>query len=53
MKRIVNISDINLKSPTKDGDKVVLKADCLATTFRFVDQAPAKGAAQAKPGGAK
>jgi type IV pilus assembly protein PilO len=37
LKRIVNISDISLRSPDKKGDKVVLKVDCLATTFRFVD----------------
>ncbi|MHB1845275.1 MAG: type IV pilus inner membrane component PilO [Deltaproteobacteria bacterium] len=49
LKRIVNISEISLKSPTKQGDKVVLKADCLATTFRFVDKSP--GAAKA--GGVK
>ncbi len=49
LKRIVNISDIQLKSPTRQGDKVVLKADCLATTFRFVD----KSASAAKKGGGK
>lgn len=61
LKRIVNISDISLKSPSKRGDKVVLQADCLATTFRFVEQAAAKdkakgpGAPGAAPpkGGAK
>jgi type IV pilus assembly protein PilO len=46
LKRIVNISDISLKTPEKKGDKVVLKVDCLATTFRFVE---AKGAGS-KPG---
>ncbi len=45
LKRIVNISDIGLKSPDKKGDKVVLKVDCLATTFRFVEARPV-----AKPG---
>jgi type IV pilus assembly protein PilO len=48
LKRIVNISDIALKSPEKKGDKVVLKVDCLATTFRFVDAKPP--AAKAAPG---
>ncbi len=47
LKRIVNISEISLKEPTKKGDKIVLKADCLATTFRFIDQKPHKA------GGAK
>ncbi len=49
LKRIVNISDIQLKSPQKNGDKVVLKVDCLATTYRFTDTKaagkPAAGAA--------
>ncbi len=49
LKRIVNISDITLKSPEKRGDKVVLKVDCLATTFRFLETsgkpAPVQGAA--------
>jgi type IV pilus assembly protein PilO len=57
LKRIVNISDISLRSPVKEGDKVVLKADCLATTFRFVDQTPPKAGAAAgglqKAGGGK
>jgi len=38
LKRIVNISEIRVKTPTKDHDKVVLKVDCLATTFRFIDK---------------
>jgi type IV pilus assembly protein PilO len=63
LKRIVNISDISLKSPAKQGDKVVLHADCLATTFRFVEQAgpktakapgaPGQPGAATQPGGAK
>ncbi len=63
LKRIVNISDIGLKSPAKQGDKVILQVDCLATTFRFVDQVAAKpgepgaeklpGAAPHRAGGAK
>jgi type IV pilus assembly protein PilO len=48
LKRIVNISDIALKSPEKKGDKVVLKVDCLATTFRFVEAKQGGG----KPGAA-
>jgi len=49
LKRIVNISDISLKSPDKRGDKIVVKVDCLATTFRFLEvankPAPIQGAA--------
>ena len=54
LKRIVNISDISLKSPEKKGDKVVMKVDCMATTFRFTDTKPAAhvAAAVATPGGA-
>lgn len=47
LKRIVNISDIQLKSPEKRGDKVVLKVDCMATTYRFTDVAKPKGSAAA------
>jgi type IV pilus assembly protein PilO len=49
LKRIVNISDIVLKNPEKRGDKIVLRVDCLATTFRFLESAgkpaPVQGAA--------
>lgn len=50
LKRIVNISDISLKSPEKRGDKIVLKVECLATTFRFTDTRPASPGANAVPG---
>lgn len=50
LKRIVNVSDISMKSPTKQGDKVILKADCLATTFRFIDKSGTTGSAAAKKG---
>jgi type IV pilus assembly protein PilO len=65
LKRIVNISELSFKSPEKRGDKVVLKVECLATTFRFVEPtgpkgpatlgAPAGGVGPASPavGGAK
>jgi len=51
MRRIVNVNNIKLDSPSMRGDKVLIKADFLATTFRFI-QPKAKGAAGAK-GGAK
>jgi type IV pilus assembly protein PilO len=50
LKRIVTISDIQLKAPEKRGDKVVLKVDCLATTFRFTDTKPAGKPAAGAPG---
>lgn len=36
--RIVNVTDINLKKPKMDGERVVLDAGCTATTFRFLDE---------------
>jgi type IV pilus assembly protein PilO len=37
--RIVNISDINMKKPRIEGDRMLLDAACTATTFRFLDEA--------------
>jgi type IV pilus assembly protein PilO len=37
MRRIVNVNNIHLGVPTTRGDKVILKSDFLATTFRFVN----------------
>ncbi len=39
LSRIVNVSDIELKSPKVENKKVVLRADFTATTFKFVDRA--------------
>lgn len=36
MKRIVNVSDIQLGTPKMQNDRVLLNADFLATTFRFL-----------------
>ncbi len=53
--RIVNVTDIRLKSPKAVNKRVVLEAEFLATTFKFVEQTPApvaepkgKGKAKAK-----
>ncbi len=35
LRRIVNVSDLKLGSPTIKGDKVTLSSDFMATTFRF------------------
>ena len=43
LRRIVNVSDIHLASPTTKNEKVMLKSDFLATTFRFLDQPKKKG----------
>ena len=38
LRRIVNVNNIKLGTPTVKSEKVVLSADFLATTFRFLDQ---------------
>jgi type IV pilus assembly protein PilO len=55
MDRIINVENIELSSPTLQGDEIVLKARCLATAFHAVQakEAPRGAAAPAKPGGAK
>lgn len=37
--RIVNVTDIQLKKPNIEGERVTLDAACTATTFRFLDEA--------------
>ena len=39
MRRIVNVSNIKLGTPVSRSDKVILQAEFIATTFRFVDAA--------------
>src|SRR5690606_15449237 len=41
MRRIVNVNGIALDRPTVKNEKVILQSTFVATTFRFVDQAPA------------
>jgi type IV pilus assembly protein PilO len=48
MRRIVNVNNIKLGTPTMKNDKVILSSEFLATTFRFVDQAPASDKAAPK-----
>ncbi|MFZ5468523.1 MAG: type 4a pilus biogenesis protein PilO [Myxococcota bacterium] len=43
MRRIVNVNNIKLASPTSKNDKVVLSSEFLATTFRFLDQGAKQG----------
>lgn len=44
LRRIVNVSDITLKSPaTPKSDKILLTGEFLATTFRFLEQSPGSG----------
>lgn len=44
LKRIVNVAGINLGSPAIENDRVLLSADFLATTFRFLSEEEMKGA---------
>ena len=48
MRRIVNVNNIKLGGADVKSDKVVLKSEFMATTFRFVAQAPAPGDNKAK-----
>lgn len=43
MRRIVNVNNINLGTPTLRNDKVILKSEFLATTFRFNEGKEKKG----------
>ena len=47
LRRIVNISNVTLDTPTKKSEKVTLKATFSATTFRF-NSNPAPAPAPAK-----
>jgi type IV pilus assembly protein PilO len=47
--RIINLENINLGTPKKEGDDITVKVDCLATAFHTL---PPKAAASAKPGAA-
>jgi type IV pilus assembly protein PilO len=52
--RIINVENIELAEPKVEGDDVVLKVKCLATTFHSLKpKAPAAAASAAAPAGAK
>ena len=53
MRRIVNVTNIELQSPTLKNEKVVLQSSFLATTFRFVDQSKSAKPSTKKPGKSK
>lgn len=44
--RIINLENISLGTPKKEGDDLTVKVDCLATAFHTL---PAKAATSAKP----
>ena len=54
MARIVNVNDVSAKSPAKlDNDTVMLETACIATTFRFLDEAERERIARQKEQEAK
>lgn len=53
LNRLVNIDNIDLKSPKISGDQVVLDISTLATTYRFLDEAERKKLAEEKAKAAK
>jgi type IV pilus assembly protein PilO len=48
LNRLVNINNIDLKSPKVAGDQVILDISTLATTYRFLDEAERKKVAEDK-----
>ncbi len=48
LNRLVNIDNIDLKSPKINGDQVSLDISVLATTYRFLDEAERKKLAEEK-----
>lgn len=40
MRRIVNVNNIKMRTGSTVGEKVVLKSEFMATTFRFLEQKP-------------
>jgi type IV pilus assembly protein PilO len=50
MRRIVNVTNIKMGGGTMRGDKVILSADFMATTFRFLDPSKAPKSKDKKKG---
>jgi type IV pilus assembly protein PilO len=48
LNRLVNIDNIDLKSPKVNGDQVVLEISTLATAYRFLDEVERKKVAEEK-----
>lgn len=49
MQRIVNVTDVGIKSPAKpESDAVILETACSAVTFRFLDEAERERIAKEK-----
>jgi len=48
--RIINMENLELSDPKLEGEDIILKASCLATTFHLIAKKPAAAAAGAAPG---
>jgi type IV pilus assembly protein PilO len=48
--RIVNVSDMQLKKPRVEGERIILEGSCTATTFRFLDEAERQKLQEQKKG---
>jgi type IV pilus assembly protein PilO len=48
--RIINMENLELGDPKVEGEDIILKASCLATTFHLLKKAPAPGGAPGAPG---
>ncbi len=49
MPRLMSVSDLHIRTPTRNGGRGTITADCIATTFVFRDQPPAATAAGGQP----
>lgn len=49
LRRIVNVNNIKFTGPTVKNEKVILRSDFLATTFRFLDQGANQGEKKGSP----
>jgi type IV pilus assembly protein PilO len=50
LSRIVNINQINIRDPQIDPERVLVKTDCVATTFRYLDESERQQAATKETG---
>lgn len=53
MNRLVNISNIEFRTPKESGDQMIMESSSLATTFRFLDEAERARMAAQKAAAAK
>lgn len=53
MSRLVNISNIEFRTPKESGDQMIMESSSLATTFRFLDEAERARMAAQKAAAAK